>query len=211
MNTLKSILHALLCVMRGMRIGRWWGGRTTTGRLLTVLAGNTTPVRIPEPYSKTEVGLIFTAVAALLLGTAVYLLDRDWANSMFLAPFAYHQWPRSAVFGAFGGFLPALLHAYAISVLILVALWPWPRTRAGVCLLWFIIASTLEWLQSDAADAWFFAGDRLPDTMPLLAYLESYAIHGQFDNIDLLATGAGCLTALAVAISITPHRQRTRA
>lgn len=194
-----------------MWVGRCRGGQVRTACLLTVLAGSTTPVRIREPYLKTEVGLIFTAVAALLLGTAVYFLDRDWANSMFLAPFANHQWPRSAVFGAFGGFLPALLHAYAISVLILVALWPWPRTRPWVCLLWFIIASTLEWLQSDAADAWFFEGDRLPDNMPLLAYLESYAMQGRFDNIDLLATGVGCLSALAVTISITPHRQRTEA
>lgn len=209
MNTLKRILHSLVCVLRGIWIGRWRGGRVTTACLLTVLAGSSTPVRIREPYSKTELGLIFTAVAALLLGTAVYFLDRDWANSMFLAPFANHQWPRSAVFGAFGGFLPALLHAYAIAVLILVALWPWPRTRPWVCLLWFIIAATLEWMQSDAADAWFFAGDRLSENMPLLAYLESYAMQGQFDNIDLLATGVGCLTALAVTISITPYRQRT--
>jgi hypothetical protein len=64
-------------------------------------------------------------------------------------------------------------------------------------------------LQSDAADTWIFAGDRLPDTVPLLVYLESYAMQGQFDDIDLLATGVGCLTALAVTISITPHRQRT--
>ncbi len=169
------------------------------------------PVLFREPQSPVEIGLIFTAVAALLLGTAVYLLDREWANSLLLGPFVGSQWPRFGVFGVFGGFLPALLHAYAICVLILVALWPWPRTRPWVCLLWFSIASTLEWLQSDAADAWFFAGDRLPDNMPLLAYLESYAMQGQFDNIDLLATGVGCLAALAVTIANAPRRQRTSA
>ena len=167
------------------------------------------PVLSRKPHSPVETGLIFTAVAALLLGTAVYLLDRDWANTMFLAPFAAYQWPTSAVFGAFGGFLPALLHAYAIPVLIIVALRPWPWTRPWVCLLWFTIASTLEWLQSDAAEALFFAADRLPGDMPLLRYLESYAVQGQFDNVDLLATGVGCLTALAVTIAIAPYRQRT--
>jgi len=167
------------------------------------------PVPFREPHSPVEIGLIFTAVAALLLGTAVYFLDRDWAHSMLLVPFIGYQWPRSAVFGAFGGFLPALLHAYAISVLIIVALCPWPQTRLWVCLLWFTIASTLEWLQSGVGNAWFFAGDRLPGDMPLLAYLESYAVQGQFDNVDLLATGVGCLTALAVTIEIAPHRQRT--
>ncbi len=167
------------------------------------------PVLSREPHSPVETGLIFTAVAALLLGTAVYLLDRDWANTLLLAPFVAYQWPTSAVFGAFGGFLPALLHAYAIPVLIIVALRPWPWTRPWVCLLWFTIASTLEWLQSDAAEALFFAADRLPGDMPLLTYLESYAVQGQFDNVDLLATGVGCITALAVTIAIAPYRQRT--
>jgi hypothetical protein len=128
---------------------------------------------------------------------------------MLLAPFIAYQWPTSAVFGAFGGFLPALVHAYAIPVLIIVALRPWPWTRPWVCLLWFTIASTLEWLQSDAAEALFFAADRLPGDMPLLTYLESYAVQGQFDKVDLLVTGVGCLTALAVTIAIEHHRQRT--
>jgi len=169
------------------------------------------PVLIREPYSKAELGLIVTAVAALLLGAAVYFLDRDWTNSMFLEPFVEYQLPRSAAFGAFGGFLPALLHAYAISILIIVALWPWPRTRVWVCLLWFIIASTLEWMQSGIGDAWFIAMDSLPGDIPLLAYLKSYAFKGQFDSLDLLATGMGCLTALAVTIAIAPYRQRTYA
>jgi hypothetical protein len=169
------------------------------------------PVQSREPRCPVETGLIFTAVAALLLGSAVYLLDRDWANTMILAPFAAYQWPTSTVFGAFGGFLPALLHAYAIPVLIIVSLSPWPWTKPWVCLLWFIIASTLEWLQSDAAEAVFLAADRLPGDMPLVRYLESYAVQGQFDNIDLLATAVGCLTALAVTIAMTPKRQRTLA
>ena len=167
-------------------------------------------VQFREPTSAVEAGLIISAVAALLLGSAVYLLDRDWADSMLLAPFAAYQWPTSAVFGAFGGFLPALLHAYAIPVLILVALSPWPWTRPWVCLLWFSIASTLEWLQSDAA-ALIFASDRLPIGMPFLRYFKSYAVHGRFDYVDLLATGIGCITALAVTISIAPPRHGSQA
>ena len=162
-----------------------------------------------EPHSPAETGLVFTAVAALLLGSAVYFLDRDWADTMLLAPFLAYQGPKSTVFGFVGGFLPALLHAYAIPVLIIVALRPWPWTRPWVCLLWFTIASTIEWLQSDTAKAIFFANDRMPGNMPLLGYLERYAVQGHFDNVDLLATGFGCLTALAVTIVITPHRQRT--
>jgi len=164
-----------------------------------------------EPHSPVESGLIFTAVAALLLGTAVYFLDRDWADTMLLAPFISYQMPRSAVFGAIGGFLPALMHAYAIPVLIIVTLRPWSWTRPWVCLLWFTLASTLEWLQSDTVYTLFFAADRLPGDMPLLRYLKNYAVQGQFDYIDLLATGVGCLTALTVTTAIAPNSQRSLA
>ena len=156
-----------------------------------------------ETNSRIEAGLIITAVAALLLGTAVYLLDRDWTSTLLLSPFVAYQWPRSAMFGAFGGFLPALVHAYAIPVLIIVALRPWPWTRPWVCLLWFTMASTLEWLQSDVAAASFFPVDRLPGDLSLLKYLENYAVQGQFDILDLIATGIGCLAALVVTITIS--------
>jgi hypothetical protein len=162
-----------------------------------------------ERHLPVEIGLIFTAVAALSLGTAVYLLDRDWANSIFLGTFIEYQWPRSAMFGAFGGFLPALLHAYAISVLLIVVLWPWPRTRVWGCLLWFTIASTLELLQSGVGEACSIALERLLGDIALLGYLKSYAFHGQFDTFDLFATGVGCLTALAVTIAVEQYRQRT--
>lgn len=181
-------------------------GNQTQGLQMSVAT-----VLFRKPHPPVETGLIVTAVAALLLGSAVYLLDRDWADTMLLAPFSAYQWPTSAVFGAFGGCLPAFLHAYAIPVLIIVALRPWPWTRRWVSLLWFVIASTLEWLQSDAAGALFITTDRRPGDMPFLGYLERYAVQGQFDKVDLLATGVGCLTALAVTIVMTPHRQRTLA
>jgi hypothetical protein len=115
---------------------------------------NSTPELSRAPRSAVQIELIFTAVVALLLGTAVYLLDRDWTSSMFLEPFIDYQWPRSAVFGAVGGSLPSLLHAYAICVLFMVALWPWPWTRPWQCLLWFTLAANLEWLQSGAGSTW---------------------------------------------------------
>jgi|GEM_PF-2281132 len=166
--------------------------------------------RVPHPPGET--GLIISAVAALLLGTAVYLLDRDWASAMFLEPFVDYQLSRSTIFGALGGFLPSLLHAYAIPVLIMVALSPWPWTRPWVCLLWFIMASLFEWLQSDASGALFLAADGQLGDIPLLVYLKRYSVQGQFDYIDLVATGVGSLTALAVTTVFAPHsRQRTYA
>jgi hypothetical protein len=157
-----------------------------------------------ERHSAFERRLSLTAVAALLLGIAVYLLDRDWTRSLFMESFAGHQWPRLAVFGALGECLPSFLHAYAITVLLIVALWPWPWIRSWVCPQWFILASLLEWLQSDAGSAWISETE-----IPLMACLKSYSVRGRFDYLDLLATGVGCVTALAVTIAIVPHRQRT--
>ena len=169
---------------------------------------NSSPAPSRKPRSAVESVLILTAVAALLLGGAVYIIDRDWTYSLLLEPFASYQWPRSNVFGGVGDFLPSLLHAYAISVLLIVALWPWPRKWPWVCLLWFSIASLLEWLQCDAAGTFFVDSDKSNGVMLPLKYLERYATYGKFDYIDLLATGVGCLTALTLSIAVMPNRQR---
>jgi hypothetical protein len=164
-----------------------------------------------KPRSVAQLTLILTAVAALLLGTTVYLLDRDWSSVLFLEPFIDYQWSGSTVFGVFGGNLPSLLHAYAICTLLMVALWPWPNTRPWVCLLWFSLASFLEWLQSDAANLWFVAHERLVGEIPLMASLKNYVLQGQFDFVDLIATGIGCLVALVVTLTWMPQRQRSQA
>jgi len=56
-----------------------------------------------EPNSPVEAILIFTAVSALLLGSAVYFLNRDRADTMLLQPFITCQWQKSTVFGTLGG------------------------------------------------------------------------------------------------------------
>ena len=74
-----------------------------------------------------------------------------------------------------------------------------------MCLLWFAIASVLEWLQSGAGSAWFIACVRLGDEKPLMASLGDYAVHGQFDGIELIATSIGCLCDLAVTTTFAPN------
>jgi hypothetical protein len=172
-------------------------------RKLTVIC---TPLLFRESRLPVELVLIFTAVLALLLGTAVYFLGRDWTHSMLLAPFVGYQWARFTIFGAIGGCLPSLLHAYAITVLIIIALRPWPRSRPWICLLWFILASFLEWLQSDTGSTWFVSDERIMGGSELMASLGNYALHGQFDVLDLIAPGMGCIAALAIATSLSPHR-----
>lgn len=162
-------------------------------------------------HSSVEIWLASTAVIAVLLGSAVYLLDRNWVNSLFLHPFADYQWARFAVFGAFGGFLPALLHAYAVCMLLMIVLRPWPRARSLTCLLWFAIASFLECLQSDTGSKWFVSSEADMSQSMLMASLSSYTLHGTFDILDLIATGMGCIAALVLVTSSIPHRRRNKA
>jgi hypothetical protein len=168
-----------------------------------------TLTKIHQPRLPVELVLIFTAVLGLLLGTAVYFLDRDWSSSLFLAPYIEYQWTRYAVFGVLGRNLPSLLHAYAICALLLVALWPWPRLRPWICLMWFSLAAFLESIQHDTVYMWFVDHERLWGDIPLIAILKGYAVQGQFDIVDLIASGAGCFAAIAVIFACAPHSQRS--
>jgi hypothetical protein len=51
--------------------------------------------------SRVEICLISTALLALLLASAVYFADRDWSDSLFLAPISGYQRARFEVFGTF--------------------------------------------------------------------------------------------------------------
>ena len=158
-----------------------------------------------------ESRMIASAVAALLVGSAVYIVDRDWSTVLFLAPFTGHAPLAAGLFGSLGGSLPALLHAFAIPVFMLAALSAWPRSRPWVCLAWFGIAAGLEILQSDAAAAWLSAAVGLPGKSSFFEYIEAYARQGRFDAVDLIATGVGCSIAFTVSLSSAPQGRRRSA
>jgi hypothetical protein len=75
--------------------------------------------------SATEARLAGIAVVALAVGASVYLLDRDWMSTLFLGAFAGWQPASHAVFAALGATLPSFLHAYAFTVLLVLALYAW--------------------------------------------------------------------------------------
>jgi hypothetical protein len=146
-----------------------------------------------------ELRLIVTAVFALLLGTSVYLLDRDWASVLFLAAIADRKAGASSVFGEFGYTLPSFLHAYAFALLVIVALWHLPRARAWSALAWLCIAGALECVQADRFSAIFSEHESSLTDLPLVTSFHAYVVHGHFDGGDLIATALGCLTAYVVA------------
>lgn len=142
-----------------------------------------------------RLALLSSAFLALLVGTSVYLLDRDWATVQFLAPFVRLQGEPANLFGVQGNSLPAFCHAYAFSLLLILAL---GRTRRA-CLVgplaWFAIAAGLEILQAGYASSLLVSLVGPQPDSPLVSSLSSYALHGCFDPGDLIAAGFGCVVA----------------
>mgnify|MGYP001587144512 FL=1 len=142
--------------------------------------------------------LYVSAILVFLTGTAVYLLGRDWATTLFLAPVAAWQPELQVSFGFLGANLPSLCHAYTFTLLIILALWPARHARIAGALSWLFVASALECLQAEAiSDAvvigtGWFAGTPLPDGF--LAYMTN----GHFDMADLAATAVGVAAAFVV-------------
>lgn len=142
---------------------------------------------------------------ALFAGSAVYLLDRDWATTLFLAPVSAWQPDLNVSFGFIGASLPSLCHAYAFALLIILALRPSRYARAAGALAWLIVASALECLQADviaerlANGAGSFAGNPIAD-----GFL-AYTMNGHFDVADLAATALG-VSAAFVATSIKERK-----
>lgn len=148
---------------------------------------------------------ILLALAALLLGTLVYLLDRDWATVQFLAPLSPWQSGVAGWFGSAGGVLPSFLHAFGISVLLVAACSPWRGLRPWICAGWFLFAAGLECLQAESMARLMFAGSgSSADGLVILA-LRDYAVLGRFDTNDLVALALGCIAAYAATARLGRH------
>jgi hypothetical protein len=140
-----------------------------------------------------------STILALLLGTGVYLLDRDWASTLFLAPVAGYQPGASGLFGSLGQVLPSFLHAYAFSLLLILALGCARYARQIGALTWFAFAAGLEVLQAEYFHPLFSGPARQPAVSTVISSMQSYVVNGHFDWNDLVASGLGCLAAFAIA------------
>ena len=140
-----------------------------------------------------------SALLALLVGTTVYLLDRDWQAVQFLAPFAALQGEQAYLFGPLGNVLPAFCHAYAFSLLLILVLGRTRRVRLLGPLAWFAVAASLEILQAESISGLLVSPLVPHPDSPVLGSVFSYAVNGYFDPGDLLAAGLGCVVALLAA------------
>jgi hypothetical protein len=152
-----------------------------------------------EGHAVKLAALVTSAILALVTGTLVYLLDREWGSTLFLAHFARWQAERTEVFGVLGGNLPSFFHSYAIAVLLIVLIGHTRYTRYTGAALWFAIAAALECLQAAPVKTFLDSFLPAPGNLAFLASIHAYIENGHFDTGDLLAAGSGCLVACAVS------------
>lgn len=153
-----------------------------------------------------RVALLGSAVLALILGTSIYLLDRDWASTLFLSSWAQWQDEPGEVFGALGLVLPSFFHAYAFALLLIMTLGRTTRARRFGASAWFAIAAVLELLQAGQVPAVVTGAEAAPVVTTLFNSLQHYVMSGHFDPGDLIAAGIGCLAAYVVSSALEVDR-----
>lgn len=140
-----------------------------------------------------------SALLALAGGSLVYVTDRDWTTTTFLAPFADLQPAASGFFGPLGLVLPSFLHAYAFALLLILALGPTRRAAVIGAGAWFVCAAILEILQAGPMREFLVPGGTTNASFPPASPFQLYIVNGRFDPGDVLASLLGCTTALAIS------------
>jgi len=149
--------------------------------------------------------LAFTAALTLLLGVAVYLLDRP-AGSAWLIPSAWQAGTPDDWFGAIGPWLPSFVHAFAFSVFTACLLPRRPGFAALACIAWALVDAVAEFGQHPTVSAPIVAGLQWAfDGAPLAVRVGRYFTQGAFDAADLAAGLAGSALAFLALSRFVPH------
>lgn len=143
--------------------------------------------------------LTLFALFMLAAGAGVYLFDRP-PGSAYLLPLSWSLHAGGETFfGAIGGSLPSLVHAFSFSILSSLAL---PRRigwSALACGGWGLLETLLE-VGQHARLAPLFAsaiGDRFQQ-IPVLDHLGRYFTNGVFDSTDVMLGICGAVLAFIV-------------
>ncbi len=148
--------------------------------------------------SKTNKAQMLIGLAALLVGTLVYLVGRPAEQSFIPTAISLFALTPS-VFGVLGHSLPTFTHVFAFILLTAPLLGGAKKTAMIVCLGWLILEAAFEvgqhppiaqWL-SRIIPPWF-------EHLPILNKTEGYFLYGTFDPLDMLAIGFGALAAYLV-------------
>ena len=149
--------------------------------------------------SQTNKAQIVIGLAVLLLGTAVYFLDRPWEQTIFVPGDLSLFSLTSSVFGVIGHSLPTFAHVFAFSLLTIALVGGAKRAAITVCLGWFLVDATFEMGQhpqvasglSSLIPPWF-------EHLPVLDRTAGYFVYGTFDPLDLVAAALAAWAAYLV-------------
>ena len=164
--------------------------------------------RLKKRGMKTNNFQILIGVAALLLGSLVYLIDRppDQTYFVYSTPVSitlYNIFP--VLFGDIGNSLPAFIHAFSFSLITAGLFSCRKRACFIVCLSWLFVDLAFELGQKYSAlplkiiPGWF-------DGIPFLENSADYFRCGTFDMLDLAAITLGGVTACLI-LAITSDRK----
>jgi len=152
----------------------------------------------------------FLGTLGLLIGTLVYLIDRNPEHIYFISHSSiglslYHALPN--FFGPLGNSLPTFLHPFSFILLTAGITTYRRRNYITICLFWFGINVLFELGQKYK----IFSTTIIPNWFSGIPYLENsrdYFLHGTFDFIDVWSIMLGTVTAYLVLL-ITTKEERT--
>jgi hypothetical protein len=139
------------------------------------------------------------ALAVLLLGTLVYLLDRPPEAAPFFQAFNITQ-KTPSIFGVLGQSLPTFAHTFAFGLITAIWLQTVKQSAGLACLAWFVIDAGLELGQHTVIAARI--ASLIPasfERLPVLQHARAYFVNGSFDTRDLISIALGAITAYCIA------------
>jgi hypothetical protein len=152
---------------------------------------------------------VLIGIAALLVGSLVYLVDRPPNETYFVYSTSirvslYNIVPN--LFGPIGKSLPAFLHVFSFILITAGLISRWKRGCLIICLCWFLVDCAFELGQKfkelplKIIPDWF-AG------IPFLENSENYFLRGIFDVLDLGAIAFGTVAAYLVILISRKRRK----
>lgn len=150
---------------------------------------------------KQNLALFFIGVFALLLGAIEYYTGRPESSVHFQLYFTNINNLLSSlpdIHGSLGNFAPTFFHALAFSLISISLLSNW-FTKEFLCILWFVLDSSLEFGQLFITSS--LAYKIIPDSFssdPVIDKCIAFFQNGTYDPLDILSIFLGCFIAYLI-------------
>lgn len=156
---------------------------------------NAHPHAVSASHLHTRAPPIFIGLLLLLLGSLVYLLDRN-PDSVYFIPSWLSQWsPYQSFYGKFGNFIPTFVHPFALILLTAAFVELKKHNIIGICLTWLLIDSLFELAQMTVVAQWLIGIVPSFTNVPILENTRNYFLYGTFDVLDLVSIVLGTMAA----------------